>query len=126
MRITSSLLSVTLAVGLASGCSSEQAATVSYATQVKPVLDEHCVACHTPEGEGYKKSGLLMTSYDDLLKGTRHGPVIKPGDAISSTLVLLIAGKADESIRMPFHGASLPADQVALIRDWVEQGAMDN
>jgi hypothetical protein len=126
MRNTTVFLSVALAAGLASGCSGEQAAQVSYSTDVKPILEEHCVACHTPGGEGYEKSGLLLSSYDDLLKGTRHGPVVKPGDAVSSTLVRLVEGKADETIRMPFHGAPLPAAKVAMIRDWVNQGAVDN
>jgi hypothetical protein len=126
MRNTTVFLSVALAAGVAAGGRGEPAAQVSYSADVKPILEEHCVACHTPGGEGYEKSGLLMSSYDDLLKGTRHGPVIKPGDALSSTLVLLVEGKADESIRMPFHGAPLPEEKVAMIRDWVNQGAVDN
>ena len=100
---------------------------VSYSKEVQPILQTHCVECHTGAGTGLAKSGLDMGSYEGLMKGTKLGPVIKPGNSVSSTLVLLIEGKADPSINMPHGGKEpMPKDQIAVIRTWVDQGAKNN
>lgn len=76
-----------------------QAAGVSFAKHVKPLLDKHCTECHRSGGEGATKSGFLIESYDSLMKGTKFGAVIVPGDAVSSSLYRLLAGEVDPSIR---------------------------
>ena len=55
-----------------------------------------------------------------MLSGGQHGPAIVPGDAESSRLYRLVAGK--EEPRMPF-GGKLSDSQVAVLRDWINQGA---
>lgn len=107
------------------GCTGDK--TVSYAKDVLPVLSKHCFECHTQDGDGLKASGLDMSSYAGLMKGTKFGPVIKAGDGLSSTLVILVEGRADSSIKMP-HGKSnfLSNDETALIRNWIDQGAKNN
>ena len=110
----------------ACGHKEKQAASVSFASQVKPILDQNCIECHKAAGQGYSKSGLRLDSYESLMAGTKFGPVIKPGSAISSSLYLLIAGKADQSIRMPHNRAPLSNESVAVIKNWIDQGAKDN
>jgi hypothetical protein len=119
-------LMAAVVIPLFAGCAPEKAPEVSFANDVKPILDESCLSCHTQDGEGYQKSGFSMESYQAFMRGTKHGPVIRPGDAASSTLVRLVEGKADPSIRMPFHKEQLPEEKIAVIRDWVDQGAKDN
>lgn len=112
---------------LAAGCA-EQEKEVSFKNDIQPILTENCLSCHTQDGPGMAKSGLEMTSYQTLITGTRYGPVIAPGDSSASTIVLLVEGKADPSIKMP-HGPgskSLSEEQVALLRSWIDQGALDN
>lgn len=104
----------------------EKVSPVSFAAQVKPVLDQNCVECHKAAGQGYSKSGLRLDSYESLMAGTKFGPVVKPGSAISSSLYLLIAGKADPSIRMPHNREPLPSATVELIKNWIDQGAKNN
>jgi hypothetical protein len=104
----------------------EKEAPISFATQVKPVLDQNCVECHKAAGQGYGKSGLRLDSYESLMAGTKFGPVVKPGSSISSSLYLLVAGKADPSIRMPHNRDPLPAQSVELIKNWIDQGAKNN
>jgi hypothetical protein len=109
------------------GCSNaESAKPVSFQNDVKPILDANCLECHTDGGAGTEASGFLMTSYDELMRGTKYGPVVDPGSSISSTLVLLVEGKADPSLRMPHGRDPLPPEQIAVIKDWVDQGAKDN
>ena len=64
---------------------------------------------------------------ETLMKGTQFGPVVLPGDPLTSVLVMLIEGRVDPSLRMPHGDATTPtADEILTIRRWVEQGAKNN
>lgn len=117
-----------LAAGaLLAGTACERTPTVSYRSDVAPILDKHCKSCHVPGEAGYVVSGFELGSYDSLMKGTQFGPVVLPGDPLTSVLVMLIEGRADPSLRMPHGNAStLTADEILAIRRWVEQGAKNN
>jgi hypothetical protein len=100
---------------------------VSYQKDVAPVLAKNCASCHLPGQEGYVASGLDVSTYESLMKGTKFGPVVLPGDPLTSVLVMLIEGRADPSIKMPHGGAQpLTADEIKAIRRWVKQGAKNN
>jgi len=100
---------------------------VSFSQDVQPILNQNCVECHQPGGQGEVASGFDMTSYEGLMKGTRNGPMVIAGDVEGSNLVVLIEGRADPSIRMP-HGKSkpIPKKDIQTIRLWIEQGAKNN
>lgn len=99
---------------------------ISYKADVEPILKQYCVECHSQGGEGYVKSGLLMTSHDSLMKGTKFGSIIKPGDGLSSVLIMLVEGRADPSIKMPHGKAAMPKDKIEVLKQWVVQGAKNN
>ena len=113
------LSSATLA-GLLAGCGDKP---LTYQTDIKPILDANCVACHVPGGEGYAKTGLQLDSYEAVMKGTQFGPVVVAGSSVSSTMYRLISGQADPSIRMPHGQGALPEKDVATIATWIDQGA---
>ncbi len=91
-----------------------------------PILKKNCVECHQPGGEGYEKSGLDMTTYEGIMKGTSYGPIVVPGDAFLSNLNVLIEGRAAPHLRMPYHGKELSKWDRLLIRRWVNRGAKNN
>lgn len=99
---------------------------ISYVSDVQPVIKQYCLDCHSEGGDGYKKSGLLMGSYESLMKGTRFGSIVKPGDSLSSVLIMLVEGRADPSISMPHGKDPLPREKIDLLKKWVEQGAKNN
>jgi uncharacterized membrane protein len=109
-----------------SGCGGG-ASSVSFAGQVKPILDSNCVSCHALGKPGYEASGLALDSYAGLMKGTRFGKVVVPGNPQDSVLNMLAEGRADPSISMP-HGdqRGLYKEELATLRAWVAQGALDN
>ncbi|MGB5102345.1 MAG: c-type cytochrome domain-containing protein [Steroidobacteraceae bacterium] len=111
---------------LLSGCE-RPPAEVRYQADVAPILEKHCTSCHVPGQAGYVASGFDLEGYDSLMKGTRFGPVVLPGDPLTSVLVMLIEGRVDPSIKMPHGGQDpLTADEIRTIRTWVEQGAKNN
>jgi hypothetical protein len=100
---------------------------VSYKADIRPILNDYCKSCHVPGGKGYEKSGLDMRTYASLMKGTRFGPIIKPGNSQDSTLIVLVEGRADPSISMPYGvKGSLSKDKISLLRKWIDQGAKNN
>lgn len=107
------------------GC--QRTADVSYARDVAPIINAHCSQCHASGQPGFVASGLDTTTYESLMRGTRFGAVVLPGDPLTSTLVVLIEGRADPSIKMP-HGDAKPLDpkDIATVRRWVEEGARNN
>jgi hypothetical protein len=100
---------------------------VSFAADVKPTLDRHCLECHQEGGAGYETSGLDMSTYEGLMKGTRNGPMVIAGDSLGSNLIVLMEGRADPSIAMP-HGSSEKVSQAQIdtIKTWIDQGAKNN
>lgn len=109
------------------GCGNEKPPKISYVQDIQPIIQQHCVECHHQSGSGFLASGLDMSSYQNLMKGTKFGPVIKAGDSVSSTLVILVEGRADPSLKMP-HGDknSLTVEQTKKLRLWIDQGALQN
>ena len=125
IRIRSAIaLAGTLLIGL-TACMNE--AAVSYSRDVQPILQANCLSCHQSGGAGYEASGFSMETYDDLMKGTRNGPMILAGDSEGSNLVVLMEGRADPSISMP-HGKKDPVAKkdIETIRRWIDQGAKKN
>ncbi len=119
------LLLAVPAIALLGACAGEP--DVSFAQDVKPILEANCLSCHQPGGAGYETSGLAMTSHEALMKGTEGGPMVIPGDVEGSNLLVLMEGRADPSISMP-HGSMkpVPSADIALIRQWIAQGAKNN
>jgi len=103
--------------------SSSYASPLSYAHDVQPIIKANCLQCHQPGGEGYERSGLDMRTYKRLMKGTKFGSVIVPGDSFDSTLIELIEHRANASINMPFHKSSLTKGEIEKISKWIDEGA---
>ena len=108
------------------GCATQR--VVSFQNDIDPILTEKCLQCHVPpNGDGYVQTGLNMASYDTLMKGTIFGTVIIPGDSRRSVLNKLTEGRAGDLMRMP-HGEAkkLTAEEIELLKLWVNQGASNN
>src|SRR5215813_1385812 len=107
------ILTILALSGIAERLGAEQ--PPSYARQVKPFLAKYCLECHNAEDA---KGGLVMDSYQNLLKGGDNGPVIAAGEPDQSRLVLLPEGKAKPP--MPPKKAKQPKpSEVAVLRAWV-------
>ncbi len=101
---------------------------VSFKLDVMPILKDHCVSCHSPGGKGVLKSGLDLTSYEKLMKGTVFGPVVLPGNSDASTFTKLLTG-TNKGLKMPSglnSEGTLDTQYIMLMRNWVKQGAKNN
>ncbi len=111
----------------ATAYSEQRPLEVSYKKDVSPVIHDYCLNCHEPGGKGFEKSGLDMRTYQSLMKGTKFGSVIKPGDSFTSILIQVIDGRVHDSIKMPYGMAGgLAKYKIDVLKKWVAQGAKDN
>ncbi len=92
---------------------------VDYTRDIEPVLRQHCYECH---GSTRARARLRLHAPDLILKGGSHGPVVLPGKSGESELIRRILSD-DPDDRMPLDADPLPAATVALLRQWVDQGA---
>ncbi len=92
---------------------------IDFEAEVRPLLTARCAACH---GQQTQKSGLRLDRKKPALRGGHEGAAITPGDGEGSLLVQLVTG-LDEDRIMPPKGGRLTADEVALLRTWIDQGA---
>src|SRR5437660_11934496 len=93
---------------------------ITYADHVLPLLRDKCLGCHNAEKA---RGGLDASNYVKLMEGGSSGAVVKPGDPDDSRLYLLAAHKAEP--KMPPKADPLPAEQVATLKKWIEQGALE-
>jgi len=89
-----------------------------FATKVRPIFAARCYQCH---GASLQQNGLRLDSLAAALRGSDSGKVIVPGDSTRSHLVRRLL--ALERPQMPYGGPPLEADEIKLIRDWVDSGA---
>jgi mono/diheme cytochrome c family protein len=102
------------------------AAKMSFAEDVLPIFRGRCVGCHQPGGQGVEKSGLDLTSYEGLMKGTKFGKMVIPGDPETSNLMWLLDWRASPELRMPHGKKKLSTCDRDAIRAWIREGAKDN
>jgi mono/diheme cytochrome c family protein len=117
------LLPVTAVIAAVDTLSLPPAATrpVDFAKDVQPILVKSCLSCHGPEKQ---KSGYRLDSAAAALKGgDSHSPAIKSGDSAGSPFIHLVAGLIPDS-KMPAKGDPLTADQIGILRAWIDQGAV--
>jgi mono/diheme cytochrome c family protein len=87
---------------------------VDFAREIQPILRAQCYGCHGPDKQ---MAGLRLD-----LKKAALAKVIVPGKANESALYQRVAGIGDQA-RMPMKGEALKPEQVALLRQWIDEGA---
>jgi cytochrome c553 len=92
---------------------------VEFERDVRPLFVKHCQSCHGPEKQ---KAGLRLDRKADAMKGGDDGVVIVLGKSAESTLIKLVAG-LDRDRVMPPKGERLSAEQIGILRAWIDQGA---
>src|SRR5437879_8345320 len=92
---------------------------VDFEKDIQPIFQKSCYECH---GEKKQEAQFRLDSKDIALAGGELGPAIVPGKSAESLLVRAVAG-AKEDLLMPKEGERLTAEQVGLLRAWIDQGA---
>ena len=85
---------------------------------VLPVFAKYCFGCHAA---GIRMGSFECDSYDAVMRGATHGAVVVPGKSGESRLYLTLTGELSPA--MPLSLERLTADELAIIRSWIDSGA---
>ncbi|MBI5092369.1 MAG: hypothetical protein HZB26_07985 [Candidatus Hydrogenedentes bacterium] len=109
------------AMAPAAGAPTPAGPVTNFEQHIKPIIQARCSRCHNDE---QKKSGLSLASFNTAMEGGSSGKVIVAGQPDGSRLFRLVSGA--EQPNMPPSGGPLDAEQLKLIKQWIEQGALAN
>ncbi|HEY5823324.1 MAG TPA: DUF1549 domain-containing protein, partial [Cyclobacteriaceae bacterium] len=93
---------------------------VDFNTQVKPILNKKCIACHG----GVKREAdfSLLFRQEALAKAESGKTVIVPGDPDHSEFIQRITS-SDPEVRMPYKKDPLTTDEIEILKRWIKEGA---
>lgn len=98
----------------------DPAERVDFFRDIQPIFETVCWDCHKG---GKAQGGLNLESLAHAQVGGDSGsPAVTPGMTGASELLARVES-SDEATRMPPRGERLLAQQVALLKRWIEQGA---
>ena len=93
---------------------------VDFTTQIKPIINKHCISCH---GGVKQKGGFSFLFREEAMAATESGkPAIIPGEPGKSELMRRITHKDPEE-RMPYKHDPLTKEEINLFSKWIKQGA---
>ncbi len=99
-------------------------APVSYYRKIRPIFEANCQGCHQP---AKAKGGFVMTEFAAMVKGgDDDGPGLVPGKPEASSVVKNIIPDEKGEVQMPKKADVLKAEEVAVIRRWIAEGAVDD
>ena len=95
--------------------------SVGYTNDVEPLFAAHCYSCHGPKKQ---ESNLRLDTKAGAMKGGEDfgNKVIIPGQSADSVLIQAVA-QTHPDLKMPKKGDRLTAEQVGVLRAWIDQGA---
>lgn len=91
-----------------------------YTSQVKPILQARCYTCH---GALARKAGLRVDTGAAIREGGDGGPAVDLGSSADSLLIDRVTA-TEPDYRMPPEGSPLGSEEVAILRAWINQGAL--
>lgn len=112
MKLTALLLVPAILTGAAS-----TASAVDYARQVAPILKQRCGDCHTT-GSKKPKGDFAINRLEDMQKQVKGGEPQK-----SSLLICITLPEDDEDVMPPKGKGKVTPQEVATIRQWIQEGA---
>ncbi|MDB4802525.1 PSD1 and planctomycete cytochrome C domain-containing protein [bacterium] len=93
---------------------------IDFERDVAPILRTHCLECHNKRDN---RSEYSLHSRESTLNGGESGTAIVPGEATFSYLLDLIT-PVDGVAEMPKDAAPLSPEEISILEQWVEAGAV--
>lgn len=90
---------------------------VSFLRHVAPILNKHCVKCHSDDPQGK----LHLDTFAEMKKGGTSGPLLTVGNANRSLIMARLM--APEKQRMPQKAPQLSRGEITILALWINQGA---
>jgi hypothetical protein len=98
---------------------------VSFNEQVRPILSQNCFACHGTDA-AHRKAGLRLDVPESAYAERKGVRAVVPGNVEASELWQRIISSHEDEVMPPpdAHKAPITAAQRAIIKRWIEEGAV--
>ncbi len=106
--------------GFIASSQAADAPKVTYVDHVLPILRAKCLSCHNTDK---KSGGLDLSNFTAVKTGGGSGEIFDPGNSGASILWKVI--NHEEEPKMPPNSDKLPADMLAVIKNWIDGGALE-
>lgn len=93
----------------------------TYVDHVLPIFRARCGSCHNAND---RKGGLALDSFATAMEGGSSGTVVEGGDPDASYLWQLVTHESEPT--MPPNSDKLPDNELAVIRNWIQGGLLEN
>ena len=96
---------------------------VDFDRDIRPILSDKCFACHGPDAK-QRMANLRLDAREGIFTDRGTYRIVVPGDSSKSRMYQRVSS-AKASFRMPppASGKTLSAEQISLIKQWIDQGA---
>jgi len=95
---------------------------IDFNRQIRPLISNHCVACHGPD-EKERKGDLRLDTLEGATTDLGGYAAVVPGKPDESEMLLRILSEDDEEVMPPpKKGKRFTPEQADLIRRWIAQG----
>ena len=95
-----------------------------YPDIIQPIFESRCVGCHNDEKT---KGELKLNNHAAILKGGKTGPAVMANSLENSELFKRINLHPSDENFMPAEGkTALTENQIAILKWWIENGAVEN
>lgn len=111
-------ISLVIVLGIfVGGCEKEK---IDFSSQVKPIINKHCISCHG----GVKRTAEFSLLFRvDALDTVESGkPAIIPFDAKHSEMIRRLT-LTDPEERMPYKEEPLSKEEIEILTQWIDEGA---
>ena len=116
LRIPACVFATSLLWHCAAMASEPKNGPVDFARDIAPILEQHCIRCHQP---AIKKGDLSLATRADL----DANEYLSAGNPDESHLLEVVTPVGGAKPEMPKEGTLLTTSEIALLRQWIEQGA---
>ena len=96
-------------------------APVDFGKEIEPILITRCSECHGPDKQ---KADLRLDSRAAALKAAKSGKIaLVPGQSAASEILHRVTADDPDEV-MPPKGEHLTEQQIASLRQWIDDGAV--
>jgi hypothetical protein len=93
-------------------------AQIDYTTQIQTIFNANCTSCHM---YGNASGGLTLTSYSGVMANSNSGASVVPDDHANS----LLWQRVNNGEMPPGNNPDLSSDEINLIAQWIDEGALE-
>jgi hypothetical protein len=104
---------------------------IDFKQHVLPIMEERCFSCHNAPYDKngrtiHPKAGLRLDTYEWVMKGNLDNTVVEAGNVVDSYLHEVVTLDEEDDMFMPPKGGPLSAEQIDVIKRWIEEGAKES